>query len=172
MGTFTKSFSGMGGYIAASADVIRFLKSSASGLLYHNSLSPVITQQIITAFRVIMGEDGTNIGRQKLEALKNNANYFRSEMRRIGLHVIGHNDSPIVPVMIYLPGKLPAFSRECLARGLAVVVVGFPAVSILASRSRFCISAGHTREDIEKAVAIIEEVAELINLRYSSHLLG
>jgi serine palmitoyltransferase len=172
MGTFTKSFSGMGGYIAASAEIIRFLKANASGLLYHNSMCPVICQQVITAFRVIMGEDGTGIGAAKVAALRDNSNYFRSEMKRIGLHVIGDDDSPIVPVMIYVPGKICEFSRQCLNRGLAIVVVGFPAVPILLSRSRFCISAGHTRAEIERAVKIIEEVADLINLRYNHRLLG
>jgi serine palmitoyltransferase len=172
MGTFTKSFSGMGGYIAASAEIVRFLKANASGLLYHNSMSPVICQQVITAFRVIMGEDGSGIGAAKITALRENSNYFRSEMKRIGLHVVGDADSPIIPVMIYLPGKICEFSRQCLNRGLAVVVVGFPAVPILLSRSRFCISAGHTRAEIERAVKIIEEVAEVVNLRYESHFFG
>lgn len=162
----------MGGYIAANTEVIRFLKSQASGLLFHNSMSPIVCKQILTAFRVMMGEDGTTIGREKLDALKSNANFFRSEMRRIGVHVMGDEDSPIVPVMIYIPTKIAAFSRECLKRGLAIVVVGFPAVSILASRSRFCLSAGHTREDLEYAVKVIEEVAEIINLRYGDYLLG
>lgn len=135
-------------------------------------MSPIICKQVLTAFRVIMGEDGTTIGREKLDVLKSNANFFRSEMRRIGVHVIGDEDSPIIPVMIYVPTKIAAFSRECLKRGLAIVVVGFPAVSILASRSRFCLSAGHTREDLEHAVKVIEEVAEIINLRYKDFLLG
>jgi serine palmitoyltransferase len=172
MGTFTKSFSGMGGYIAASAEVIRFLKANASGVLYHNAMAPTICQQVITAFKVIMGLDGTGVGAAKLNALRENSNFFRSEMKRIGLHVVGDDDSPIVPVMIYAPGKICAFSRECLARGLAVVVVGFPAVSILTARSRFCVSAGHTREQIVQAVKIIEEVAERINLRYEHSFLG
>jgi serine palmitoyltransferase len=61
MGTFTKSFSGMGGYIAGSKELIDFIKVN-SGILYHNSMSPIICQQVITAFRVIMGKDGTDIG--------------------------------------------------------------------------------------------------------------
>lgn len=43
-----------------------------------------------------------------------------------------------------------AFSRECLARGLAVVVVGFPATSILLARARFCLSAAHTKEMLDE----------------------
>jgi serine palmitoyltransferase len=52
MGTFTKSFGGMGGYIAADKDVISFLRQKCAGSAYHNSLSPVVCQQIITSFKV------------------------------------------------------------------------------------------------------------------------
>ena len=172
MGTFTKSFSGMGGYIAASKDVIAHLRRHSPGVMYHNSLSPVVSQQILTAFKVIMGEDGTNVGHKKLTALQENSNYFRSEMIRLGLHVMGNVDSPIIPIMIYMPAKLAAFSRECLKRGVAVVVVGFPATSVVLSRARFCISAGHTKADLDEAVRVIDEVADLIGLKYSHSGLG
>jgi serine palmitoyltransferase len=123
MGTFTKSFAGQGGYIAASKEIIEYIKSVSSGILHHNSLSPIVAQQVLTAFKVIMGEDNTTIGRRKINQLQENSNYFRAEMKKLGLHVYGDVDSPIVPVMVYFPAKLAAFSRECLKRGVAVVVV-------------------------------------------------
>jgi serine palmitoyltransferase len=52
MGTFTKSFGGMGGYIAASKDTIAFLRRRCAGSSYHNSLSPVVCQQVISSFKV------------------------------------------------------------------------------------------------------------------------
>jgi len=52
MGTFSKSFGGMGGYIAASKDVISFLRRRCAGSSYHNSLSPVVCQQVLTSFKV------------------------------------------------------------------------------------------------------------------------
>jgi len=162
----------MGGYIAASKEIINYLKSKSNGNLYHNSMSPVICQQIITALKIIKGDDKTNLGQNKLTSLIINSNYFRNEMKRIGLHVYGNNDSPIIPVLIYQPGKLAAFSRECLRRGLAVVVVGFPATSVILTRVRFCISAAHTREDLEFAVKVIEEVSSLICIRYAITTLG
>jgi serine palmitoyltransferase len=172
MGTFTKSFSGMGGYVAASKRVIDYIRSESAGVLYHNSLSPIVATQILTAFRIIMGLDGTNIGRQKLDRLVENANFFRSEMERLGLHTYGDYDEPIIPVLIYLPSKIAAFSRECLKRGLAVVVVGFPATSVILSRTRFCISAGHTREDLEFAVKVVDEVTELLCMKYNKGPFG
>jgi serine palmitoyltransferase len=119
-----------------------------------------------------MGKDGTNIGKHKLNALRDNSNYFRMCLTDMGLHVLGNYDSPIMPVMLYNPTKIAAFSRECLKRGLTEVFVGFPAVPILMSRARFCISAGHTREDLERALRELEEVADLIKLWYSQSMFG
>lgn len=167
-----QSFSGMGGYIASSKAVIDFLKANSSSYLFHNSMPSFVCQQILTAFKVISGKDGTNIGKQKLDALISNSNFFRSEMERIGLHTYGDYDSPIIPMLIYYPSKVAAFSRECLKRGLAVVVVGFPATSVILSRARFCISAGHTRKDLEHAVKVIDEVATLLQLKYEKSFMG
>ena len=118
MGTFTKSFSGMGGYIAGSRETIDFIKSRSAGVIHHNSLSPVVTQQILTAFKVIMGEDGSEVGKKKIESLIDNSNFFRSEMIRLGLHVYGDFDSPIIPVLIYNPGKLAAFSQRYIIKNI------------------------------------------------------
>jgi len=123
-------------------------------------------------FKVIMGRDGTNIGKQKIAALRDNSNYMRMRLTDMGLHVLGNYDSPIIPVMLYNPTKIAAFSRECLKRGLAVVVVGFPAVPILMSRARFCISAGHTREELDKALNEIDEIADILKLRYATSTFG
>ena len=119
-----------------------------------------------------MGEDGTNIGKQKLHALRDNSNYFRMKLEDMGLQVLGHYDSPIMPVMLYNPCKISSFSRETFKRGLAVVVVGFPAVPILMSRARFCISAGHTRAELDRALKDLEEIADICNLRYAKSMLG
>lgn len=162
----------MGGYVAASKEVINFLRCRSSGSLYHNSMSPIVCKQIITALNIISGEDGSDLGQQKITSLAENSNYFRSEMIRLGLHVYGDWDSPIVPVLIYQPCKIAAFSRECLKRGVAIVVVGFPATTVILSRARFCLSAGHTREDLERAVKVIDEVTSLIGLKYNKGLLG
>jgi serine palmitoyltransferase len=90
----------------------------------------------------------------------------------LGLQVLGKYDSPIMPVMLYNPCKISNFSRECFKRGLAVVVVGFPAVPILMSRARFCISAGHTREDLDFALEELDAIADICNLRYARSMFG
>lgn len=58
------------------------------------------------------------------------------------------------------------------AMQLAVVVVGFPATTVIMSRVRFCVSAGHTREDLDRALAIIDEVCTLLKLKYTKSVFG
>ncbi|CAM9989338.1 unnamed protein product, partial [Discosporangium mesarthrocarpum] len=167
MGTFTKSFGGMGGYIAGSKELINHLRLKCAGVMYHNALSPVVAKQVYTALRIIMGEDGTTIGAQKLRAVRQNSNFVRRKLEDMGLHVLGDYNSPVIPFLIYVPAKISAFSRECYDRGLAVVVVGFPATSLMTGRTRICISAGHTREDLEEAMNKLEEVVDKSLLRYN-----
>ena len=55
---------------------------------------------------------------------------------------------------------------------LAVVVVGFPATPVLLSRTRFCVSAGHTKEDLDEAIEKIKEVCTVLRLRYAVSTIG
>jgi serine palmitoyltransferase len=118
MGTFTKSFGAMGGYIAGSAALIAALRAASAGFLSDNAMSPIVCQQVLTTFRVIRGDDGTGVGAAKIRRLKDNANYFRARLTELGCEIIGDADSPIIPLMLYNPTKIAAFSRECLDRGV------------------------------------------------------
>ena len=62
---------------------IDHLRVTCAGAIHHNSLSPVVVQQVITAFRIILGEKCGDIGRQKIDDLKANANFFRSECIKV-----------------------------------------------------------------------------------------
>ncbi|RRT37348.1 hypothetical protein B296_00036377 [Ensete ventricosum] len=62
MGTFTKSFGSCGGYIAASKEIIQYLKHTCPAHLYATSMSPPAVQQVISAIKVILGDDGSNRG--------------------------------------------------------------------------------------------------------------
>ncbi|KAF5808553.1 putative serine C-palmitoyltransferase [Helianthus annuus] len=166
MGTFTKSFGSCGGYIAGSKELIQYLKYTCPAHLYATSISPPAAQQIISAIKVIIGEDGSTQGAKKLAQIRDNSNYFRSELQKMGFEVLGDEDSPVMPIMLYNPAKIPAFSRECLKHKVAVVVVAFPATPLLLARVRICISAAHTREDMVKALTVISEVGDLVGVKY------
>ncbi|KAJ3413900.1 serine palmitoyltransferase component [Chytridiales sp. JEL 0842] len=167
MGTFTKSFGAAGGYIAANKDVIEYLRLCNHSNIYAESISAPVLQQIITSMRIINGEEGGDDGRRRIHTLARNSRYFAQELRKMGFIVYGH-DSPVVPLLLCHPAKIPAFSREMLERGIAVVVVGYPATPIITSRVRFCISAAHTVDDLNWALMQISEVGDRLGLKMSA----
>ena len=59
-------------------------------------------------------------GKQKLQQIKENSNYFRRALVEMGCQVLGDNDSPVIPLMIFSPSKISLFSRECFKRGVSV----------------------------------------------------
>lgn len=167
MGTFTKSFGSCGGYIASSKEVIEYLRNSSPGFSYATSLSMPAAQQIISSMKVISGEDGTDRGSRKIVQLKSNANFLRKKLKAAGCAVLGSEDSPVVPIMIFQPAKISAISRECFKHGVAIVVVGFPATPLLLARARLCISAAHTKEDLEYACDVLAEACQKCDMRYN-----
>lgn len=164
MGTFTKSFGSCGGYVAGSHAAISHLKAHSPAHVQSAAMSPVATQQILSAFQLILGAENSTRGMEKLTQLKDNANYFRKSLLDLGFEVLGDWDSPVMPIMLYSPGAVATFSRECLRHHIAVVVVGFPATSLVAARARVCISAAHKRSDLDYALYVFEKIGREIGV--------
>jgi len=161
MGTFTKAFGSVGGYISGSKEFISYLRSTSFASVYATSMSPPCAQQALAALAVI----NTEKGQEKITRLHDNSNFFRDRLKELGYRVFGNKDSPVVPLMLYHPSKLACISRLFLAKGIAVVIVGYPVTPLLLVRIRFCISAGHTREDLEFAINTLEEISDYLLLK-------
>ncbi|XP_011311555.1 serine palmitoyltransferase 2 [Fopius arisanus] len=167
MGTFTKSFGSAGGYIAGSRALINHLRVHSHAHSYAVSMSPPIAQQIITSMTIIMGEDGTDAGKIRTKQLARNTRYFRRKLHQMGVIILGHEHSPVIPMMVYLYSKIGLVVRTLTANKIATVGVGFPATPLMAGRIRFCISAAHTKQQLDYVLKNIEELADLIGLKYS-----
>jgi len=167
MGTFTKSFGAAGGYIAADKHIVDHVRAHSYSSAYSATMPPPVMQQVISSMKIIMGEDGTDEGYRRLKQLRDNISFFRQNLEDMGFIIYGHAASPVIPILLYMPAKIAAFSREMLKRGIAVVVVGFPATSIIESRTRFCLSAGHTSEMLKKVLDALDEVGDVLQLKYS-----
>uniref|UniRef100_A0A669B4C8 serine C-palmitoyltransferase n=1 Tax=Oreochromis niloticus TaxID=8128 RepID=A0A669B4C8_ORENI len=167
MGTFTKSFGASGGYIAGKKELVDYLRTHSHSAVYATAMSPPATEQIIRAMKCIMGKDGSTEGMRRIRQLAENAKYFRSRLKEMGFIIYGNDDSPVVPVLLYMPAKVVAFAREMLARKIGVVVVGFPATPITEARARFCVSAAHTRDMLNRVLDCMNEVGDLLCLKFS-----
>ncbi|KAJ2831354.1 serine palmitoyltransferase component [Coemansia erecta] len=174
MGTFTKSFGAAGGYIAGSKALIDHLRVNSYAAVYAEAMSVPVLAQVSSSMRMIMGEDREHAleGQQRLDQLALNSKYFAKGLRKLGFMILGDPGSPIVPLLLFNPAKMPAFSRECLKRNIAVVVVSYPATPIIAGRVRFCISASHTREDLDYALEQISDIGDLLMLKFHKDVIN
>ena len=163
MGTFTKSFGSAGGYIAADSGLVDQVRRLSVGFIEASSMTPVCAQQALSSFQAMQSARGM----KKIRQLRENCDYFRSELVKLGCRVVGDLHSPVVCAMLVHPEKIAYFSQECLKRNLAVVVVGYPATPVLLSRVRFCLSASHSQRDLDKVVETLNEVVDVVGIRYA-----
>ncbi|CCF57266.1 hypothetical protein KAFR_0C02730 [Kazachstania africana CBS 2517] len=168
MGTLTKSFGAAGGYIAADKWIIDRLRLDLSTPSYAEPSPAPVLAQITSSLEIIMGKLNPGEGTERLQRIAFNSRYLRLGLRRLGFIVYGTADSPVIPMLLYCPSKMPAFSRMMLQRKIAVVVVAYPATPLIESRVRFCMSASLTKEDIDYLLRHVNEVGEKLNLKLNT----
>ncbi|KAF1990012.1 serine palmitoyltransferase [Aulographum hederae CBS 113979] len=172
MGTLTKSFGANGGYIAASKSVIDKLKVTNAATIFGEAPTPPVLMQIASSLKIISGELVPGQGEERLQRLAFNSRYLRLGLKRLGFIIFGHDDSPIIPLMLYNPAKMPAFSHEMLRRKISVVVVGYPATPLESARARFCVSAAHTKDDLDRMLIACDQIGDVLQLKFSSGIAG
>jgi len=159
MGTFSKSFGAAGGYIAGSKRIIDYLRRYSDGSEYAEQLPPVLCVQILETLRFIKSDTS------RIEKLCSNTRYLREKLTRLKFPIIGHHGSPVVPILFNAPGKMAEFSRMCLAYGLGIVIVGYPATPVLGNRVRLCVSSSHTTEDIDTACKLMNRIGTVMGMK-------
>jgi glycine C-acetyltransferase len=161
--TFGKALGGaMGGCIAGSRDAIALLRQRSRPYLFSNSLAPVVAGATLRALELLSGS--TEL-RDRLEA---NTKLFRERMTAAGFE-IRPGVHPIVPIMFsrFAPEDAPLaqrFARALLDEGVYVKGFFFPVVPRGLSRIRVQLSAAHTDDHIERAVAAFTRVGKALNV--------
>ena len=151
-GTLGKALGGaMGGYTTAKKEIIEILRQRSRPYLFSNSLAPAIVGASLKVFELL--EKDTTL-RDKLEW---NTNYFKAGMRKAGLDFID-GDSAIVPVMLYDAKLAQVMAEKLLTKGIYVIGFFFPVVPKEKARIRVQLSAAHTQEHLDKAIAAFTEV--------------
>jgi glycine C-acetyltransferase len=157
-GTLGKALGGAsGGYVAAKKEVVGLLRQRARPYLFSNSLMPAIASATLTALELLEQGDGLR------KHLVENAAYFRAQMTKAGFTLAGEGH-PIIPVMLGDARLAGSFADEMLKEGVYVVGFSFPVVPKDKARIRTQMSAAHTREQLDQAIAAFVKVGKKLGV--------
>jgi glycine C-acetyltransferase len=157
-GTLGKALGGaMGGYTTGKKEIIEMLRQRSRPYLFSNSLSPAIVGASIKVFDLL---SSTTELRDKLES---NTLYFKERIINAGFDIKPGN-SPIVPIMLYDAALSQKFADMLLDEGVYAIGFFYPVVAKGQARIRTQISAAHSIEDLDKAIAAFIKVGKVLNV--------
>lgn len=146
-GTFGKALGGAsGGYTSARKEIVDMLRQRSRPYLFSNTLAPAICAASIKVLEMLSASTAFR------DRLEENTQYFRKGMQAAGF-AITEGAHPIVPVMLGDAALAQKMSKKLLERGIYAIGFFFPVVPKGKARIRVQISAAHTREDLDKAIA-------------------
>jgi glycine C-acetyltransferase len=151
-GTLGKALGGAsGGYVAARAEIVALLRQRSRPYLFSNSLAPVIAAASIQVLD-LLEDDASGYGAGLRGQLADNTKLFRSRMAQEGFEILP-GEHPIAPVMIGDAEKAGRIAELLLEHGVYAIGFSYPVVPHGQARIRVQLSAAHSAEDVERAVA-------------------
>lgn len=149
-GTFSKAFGALGGFVAGSRETLQYLRFYAHPYVYSCALPPVVIAGILQALEIATSRP--ELRRQLWE----NADYFHAQLRKLGIDT-GNSTTYIMPLVIGDRERMYRLGHELRARGLWVAPVDYPAVPQDRICFRACVTALHTRADLDEALNILAD---------------
>ena len=151
MGTFSKSFAALGGFIATDSVTANYLRHNSRSYIFSASITPASTAAVNAALDIMESEP------ERIEHLWKVTNYALGGFRNIGCE-IGHTSTPIIPLFIRDNDKTFAVTRDLLEDGIFVNPVVSPAVPSQDTLIRFSLMATHSIEQVDRALECIQKV--------------
>lgn len=151
MGTFSKSFASLGGFIATDKEITNFLRHHSRSYIFTASITPASTAAANAALDIMLNEP------ERQENLWKLTNYALEGFRNMGCE-IGHTETPIIPLYIRDNYKTFTVTRDLLNEGVFVNPVVSPAVAPHDTLIRFSLMATHTKEQVTVALEKIQKV--------------
>jgi glycine C-acetyltransferase len=142
-----------GGFTSGRKEIIELLRQRSRPYLFSNSLAPVVAGASIAVLDMLEQQSDART------RLRENTDYFRNQITSIGLDV-RPGTHPIVPVMLYEAKMAQEMASKLLAEGIYVIGFFYPVVPQGKARIRVQISAAHTKEDLDKAIAAFEKIGK------------
>lgn len=157
MGTLSKAFGCLGGYIAGRKELKEYLVNSARSFIFTTAHPPAVAAATMEAIRMIQDEP------QHLKNLWDNNTYFKNGMTDLGFD-IGHSQTPITPVMAGESKTAQDLSHQLFDEGLFATPIVFPLVAKDKARVRINVTAQHTKKDLDEALNMFEKVGKNLKL--------
>ncbi len=157
VGTLSKAFSVIGGFITGKKELITFYKQKARQYLFSNALTIPDTAALIEAVKILEESDAL------VKKLWDNTKYLKSEFARLGFD-IGHSETPITPVMLSEEDLAREFSTKLFELDVFATPIVFPMVPKGKARIRVIPSASHSRQDLDKGIKAFEKVAKELHV--------
>ena len=151
MGTFSKSFASLGGFIATDKEITNFLRHHSRSYIFTASITPASTAAANAALDIMLNEP------ERQENLWKLTNYALEGFRNMGCE-IGHTETPIIPLYIRDNYKTFTVTRDLLNEGVFVNPVVSPAVAPHDTLIRFSLMATHTKDQVTVALEKIQKV--------------
>jgi glycine C-acetyltransferase len=151
IGTMSKAMGAQGGYIAGIQPLRDFLIHKARPFLFSNALPPSVIATCIAAIDVLEQEP------QLIDKLWENTRYFKGALKNLGFD-IGTSETPITPVIVGSGERAMTLSDRLFAEGVFAQGIGYPTVPEAKSRVRTIVTAAHTRQNLDTAIAAFEKV--------------
>ena len=157
MGTFTKAFGGVGGYVAGDQEIIDFLRISARTYIFSAPLPPSVAAGVAEAI------DSAEREPWRREKAMENAFYFRREVEVLGFDTLG-SEAHIVPVLIGNELAAAEVTNHLRHRGIVAPHARYPAVALGRARIRFVMTCQHEREQIDFLLGCLAEIHDSLKL--------
>lgn len=157
IGTLSKAIGVVGGYVAGSKTMYEWLNHRARPVLFSTTMPPAAAGAIIEALKMLMEST------EYTDRLWDNAKYFKEKLGALGFNT-GNSETPITPVIVGEEAKTMEFSQKLLENGVFVSAIVFPTVPRGTGRVRCMVTAGHTKEQLDRAVEVFKKVGEEMNL--------
>ena len=146
-----------GGFAAGSAALCDYLTQRARPQLFSNALPPTVAASALASVEFLEAHP------ERVATLRANATYFRERLIELGFHPLP-GETPIIPVILGETAAAIRMSELLLAEGVFVTGFGYPVVPQGQARVRCQISAAHTREDLDQALAAFRKVGRELRL--------
>ncbi len=157
-GTLGKALGGaMGGYTTGKKEIIEMLRQRSRPYLFSNSLAPAIVGASIKVFDMLSKDTALR------DQLEKNTSYFKNGLKEAGFDIID-GDSAIVPVMLYDAQLSQNMADMLLEEGIYVIGFFYPVVPKGKARIRVQLSAAHTKEHLDKAIAAFKKVGAKLKI--------